>query len=140
MSDDEVGIEDYMSAGKLAGVYIKMRDARAKLKSSYEEQDKAIEEQMSTIETQLLDVCKRAEADSIKTQAGTIMRSVATRYWTNDWDSMYNFIKENDALGLFEKRISQANMRQFIEENPDKFPPGMLVDSKYKIIVRRSKS
>jgi hypothetical protein len=68
------------------------------------------------------------------------MRSVATRYWTNDWDSMYNFIKENDALGLFEKRISQANMRQFIEENPDKFPPGMLVDSKYKIIVRRSKS
>lgn len=144
MSDDnddgEVGIDEYMSANKLAGVYLKMRDARAKLKSSYEEQDKAIEEQMSVIEAQLLDVCKKSEADSIKTQAGTIMRSVATRYWTNDWDSMYNFIKDNDALGLFEKRISQANMRQFIEENPDKFPPGMLVDSKYKIIVRRSKS
>jgi hypothetical protein len=68
------------------------------------------------------------------------MRSVATRYWTNDWDSMYNFIKENDALGLFEKRIHQVNMKQFLEENPDSFPPNMLVDSKYKIIVRRSKS
>ena len=52
---------------------------------------------------------------------------------------MYNFVKDNDAYGLLERRIHQSNMKQFVDENPDKFPPGMLVDSKYKIVVRRGR-
>ena len=129
---------DDVSASKLSSIYLKIRDARSELKAKYEEDDKQLEAQMDVIETKLLEICKATDADSIKTQAGTVMRRVATRYWTNDWDSMYNFVKENDAYGLFEKRISQTNMKQFLEENPDKFPKGMLLDSQYKITVRRS--
>lgn len=126
------------SAGKLSEIYLKIRDARTELSDKYAEEDKKLEAQMDVIEARLLEICKETDADSFKTQAGTVMRRVATRYWTNDWDSMYQFIKDNDALGLFEKRISQTNMKQFLEENPDKFPKGMLLDSKYKITVRRS--
>jgi hypothetical protein len=129
---------DDVSTSKLSSIYLKIRDARSELKAKYDEEDKQLEEQMDVIEAKLLDICRATDADSIKTQAGTVMRRVAVRYWTNDWDSMYDFIKENDALGLFEKRISQTNMRQFLEENPDKFPKGMLLDSQYKITVRRS--
>lgn len=130
--------EDSLSANKLSQIYLKIRDARAELKSRYEEDDKKLEEQMDVIEAKLLEICKATDADSIKTQAGTVMRRVATRYWTNDWDSMYNFVKENDAYGLLERRLHQTNMKQFLEENPDKFPKGMLLDSQYKITVRRS--
>jgi hypothetical protein len=129
---------DEISTSKLSSIYLKIRDARSELKAKYEEEDKQLEAQMDVIEAKLLDICKATDADSIKTQAGTVMRRVATRYWTNDWDSMYEFVKENDAYGLFEKRISQTNMKQFLEENPDKFPKGMLLDSAYKITVRRS--
>ena len=129
---------DEVSTSKLSAIYLKIRDARSELKAKYEEDDKQLEAQMDVIEAKLLEICKAPDADSIKTQAGTVMRRVATRYWTNDWDSMYNFVKENDAYGLFEKRISQTNMKQFLEENPDKFPKGMLLDSQYKITVRRS--
>ena len=129
---------DEVSTSKLSAIYLKIRDARSELKAKYEEDDKQLEAQMDVIETKLLEICKATDADSIKTQAGTVMRRVATRYWTNDWESMYNFVKENDAYGLFEKRISQTNMKQFLEENPDKFPKGMLLDSQYKITVRRS--
>jgi hypothetical protein len=134
-----VDLSDY-PADKLAGLYLKIRDKRDALTREYEEKHKELQEQLDIVADEMLELCKENGADSIKTQAGTIMRSVATRYWTNDWDSMSNFIKENDALGLFEKRIHQVNMKQFLEENPDSFPPNMLVDSKYKIIVRRSKS
>lgn len=127
-----------VSAGKLSEIYLKIRDARSELKSRYEEEDKKLEAQMDVIEAELLDICKEQSADSIKTQAGTVMRRVATRYWTNDWDSMYNFVKDNDAYGLLERRLHQTNMKQFLEENPDKFPPGMLLDSQYKITIRRS--
>jgi hypothetical protein len=129
---------DDLSVGKLSQIYLKIRDARSELKSKYEEEDKTLEAQMDVIEAKLLEICKDTEADSIKTQAGTVMRRVATRYWTNDWDSMYNFVKDNDAYGLLERRLHQTNMKQYLEENPDKFPPGMLLDSQYKITVRRS--
>jgi hypothetical protein len=129
---------DDLSVGKLSQIYLKIRDARSELKAKYEEEDKKLEAQMDVVEAKLLDICKDTEADSIKTQAGTVMRRVATRYWTNDWDSMYNFVKDNDAYGLLERRLHQTNMKQYLEENPDKFPPGMLLDSQYKITVRRS--
>jgi len=131
-------MDEDVSASKLSSIYLKIRDARSELKSKYEEEDKQLEEQMDVIEAKLLDICRTTDADSIKTQAGTVMRRVAIRYWTNDWDSMYDFVKENDAYGLLERRLHQTNMKQFLEENPDKFPKGMLLDSQYKITVRRS--
>jgi hypothetical protein len=135
---EEEHTTDDLSVHKLTKVYLKIRDARAQLSKEYKEQDKALEEQMDVVEQKLLDICKQVDANTIKTPAGLVMRGIDTRYWTNDWDSMYKFVKDNDALGLFEKRLHQTNMKQFLEEYPDKFPPGMLVDSKYKIIVRRS--
>jgi predicted HicB family RNase H-like nuclease len=136
---EDASIDDAISANKLSQVYLKIRDAREKLSKEYEAADKELREQLELVESQLLDICKRVGAESIRTPAGTVMRRVATRYWTNDWDTMYNFIKENDAVGLLERRISQTNMKQFLDENPDLFPPGMLIDSTYKITVRRSK-
>lgn len=124
---------------KLAGIYIKIRDARAKLKSDYEVKDTELQEQMDVIEEQLLEACKSIGADSIRTAAGTVIRSVKNRYWTNDWDSMYSFVREHDAFGLLERRIHQTNMKQFIEENPNLLPMGLNTDSRYSIVVRRSK-
>jgi len=131
--------EEKPSVLQLTDIYLKIRDKKEEVQKQFDEQLKDLEEQLEVVEAELLELCKDLESDSIKTQSGTVMRRVSTRYWTNDWDSMYNFIKENDALELFEKRVSQGNMKQFLDENPDKFPPGMLVDSKYKITVRRSR-
>lgn len=123
---------------KLVKAYIKMRDARAVLSAEYEAKDKEIKDQMEMIEHTLLDVCKRAGADSIKTGAGTIIRGVKTSYWTSDWESMHNFIKENQALDLLERRIAQRAMGEFLKANPDKMPKGMNVETKYSVTVRRA--
>jgi hypothetical protein len=62
---------------------------------------------------------------------------VKKRYWTNDWHSFYAFLKEHEALELLEKRVAQTNMSTFLEENPDLHPPGLNVDSRYSVVVRR---
>jgi hypothetical protein len=131
--------EDEIPAEKLAKIYIKIRDAKSELVKKHDAEVAELEAQMDILSKKMLDICKENGADSIKTSAGTIMRSVSTRYMTNDWDSLYTFIKEHDAIGLLAKFIHQGNMKQFLEDNPDVFPPGMLVDSQYRIIVRRSK-
>ena len=131
-------VQDY-PADKLADIYIKIRDKREEMKAKFEEEYSKLTEQLDILFGEMLELCKENNADSIKTPAGTIMRRVETRFWTNDWDSFYNFVEEEDAFGLFEKRIHQGNMKQFLEENPDKMPKGLMSDSKYKITVRRSK-
>lgn len=126
-------------ADTLAEIYIKIRDKRAEMKEAYEEQDSALKEQQELLAEQMLTICHTQKADSIKTQSGTIIRKIDTRYWTSDWDKMYEFITEHDVYGLLEKRIHQTNMRQFLEEHPDLLPAGLMSDSKYSIVVRRSK-
>ena len=124
---------------KLAAVYIKIRDKRAVAKKEFDERDKGLEEQMQIVADEMLEACKRIGADSIKTPHGTIIRSVKSRYWTNDWDSMYTFIEGQGAFGLLEKRLHQTNMKDFLSENPDLYPVGLNVENSYTVVVRRSK-
>jgi len=131
-------VSDY-PADKLAEVYIKIRDKRDELKANFEAQYKELDEQLNMLSSEMLELCKENGANSIKTPVGTIMRRVDTWFWTSDWDSFYDFVQEHNAFGLFEKRISQSNMKQFLDDNPDVLPKGLMSDSKYKIIVRRSK-
>lgn len=139
--DEEVQGQDspQYDLDKLTAIYLKMRDKRDDMRREAEAREKEIEEQMSIIEAEMLEVCKQMNADSVRTPHGTIIRSVKSRYWTNDWDSMYQFIKEHDAFGLLEKRLHQTHMKEFLSENPDTFPIGVNVENSYSVVVRRSK-
>jgi hypothetical protein len=131
-------MEAEISADKLAKIYIKIRDAKEKEVEEHKGKIAILDEQLEMLSAQMLHICKEQNASSIKTEQGTIIKKISTRYWTNDWDSMHKFIMEHRALGLLEQRIHQTNMRQFLEENPELLPPGTLIDSKYTISVRRS--
>jgi ATP-dependent Lon protease len=122
---------------QLVKVYIKMRDARQRLQQEFDEADSKIKIQQEAIQQALLELCKETGTDGLKTAAGTVSRTVKTRYWTSDWNSMKNFIKEHDAFELLEQRVHQTNMKSFLEENPNLMPQGMNIDSKYAITVRR---
>lgn len=124
---------------QLTATYIKIRDARADLKRNYERADEELENQLTLIESEMLEICKAVDATSIKTNAGTVIRSVKSRYWTNDWDSMYSFIEKHRAFALLEKRLHQTHMKQFLEENPDVQPAGLNVEREFTVVVRRSK-
>ena len=129
-----------ISADKLVAAYIKMRDKRAELLREYEDADTGVKSQMELVEAKLLELCKSVGADSLKTKHGTVIRGVKTRYWTSDWASMHKFILEHQMPDLLEKRISQSTLKQLLDENPDMMPPGVNVDSKYSVTVRRSTS
>lgn len=132
-------IQEKVSLDKLTSLYIKIRDKRSANKKVFEAEDQDLEAQMQVLAQEMLDVCKDMNADSIRTPHGTIMRSIKSRYWTNDWDSIYGFIEETGAFGLLEKRIHQTNMKDFLAENPDLYPKGLNVESEYTVVVRRSK-
>jgi hypothetical protein len=127
-----------VDADKLVAAYIKMRDAKDAITREYDAKVNEIKEQMELIEQALLEICKSTGQDGGRTTYGTFSRSVKTRYWTNDWDSMYRFIKEHDAVQLLEQRVHQGNMKQFLQENPGTLPEGLNADARYAITVRRA--
>ena len=122
-----------ITADKLVKIYIKIRDKRAELTKEAD----ALEEQQNIIQAKLLEICKDTGAESLRTEFGTVTRRVSKRYWTSDWDSFYKFMKEHDAMQLLQQRVSNGNMEQFLEENPDIHPPGLNVDASFAVTVRR---
>lgn len=128
-----------ITVDKMVKAYIKMRDHRSAIKAQYEDEDSQIKEQMESIESELLELCKATGTDGLKTQFGTVSRSIKTRYDATDWESMHRFVLENSAPDLLERRIAQRAMREFIENNPELMPPGLNVTSQYAVTVTRSR-
>ena len=132
-------MDDKPSVDALVNVYVKIRDARDIARKEADRIEADFEEQLNIINQQILQICEETGADSIKTAHGTAIRTVKSRYWTNDWERFYDFIFEHQVPELLERRVHQTNIKQFLEENPDLLPAGLNVDSAYSITVRRSK-
>jgi len=128
-----------IGADKFAKVYLKMRDRLEEMRHEFETKEAELKAQMEVVEKAMLEICKNTGADSIKTPYGTIIKSVKTRYWTNDWESFYRFIQDHQVPDLLERRIHQTNMKTWVEDNPGLLPQGLNNESRYSATVRRSK-
>lgn len=126
-----------MDVSKLVEVYVKIRDKRAELKKSFEVEDNKLVEKLEMIESELLNVCKDNGVESLRTTSGTAFRTIKERVWAPDWDAFKEFVREHDAVELFESRIHQGNYKEWAEAHPDVSAP-VNVDRKYAITVRRS--
>lgn len=120
-----------ITADKLAAVYVKIREARNELAK----RDAELKEQLDSVSDKLLEICKEQGATTIRTEHGTISKRTNKRYWTSDWDSFFKFVKDNDAFALMQQRINNTNMAQFLEENPNLFPPGLQAEVGQSIVI-----
>jgi hypothetical protein len=125
------------SVEEMVSVYRKLRDAISEKEEAHKAAVAELREQLDIVSNALLEVCNSLQADSLRTAAGTVSRRVNTRYWTTDWEMMYDFIRENDAPFLLEQRIHNGNMKQFLDDNPDMLPVGLQADRKFVIQVRK---
>ena len=121
----------------MVAAYRKIREAISEKEEAHKADISGLREQLDIVSDALLGVCNSLQADSLRTAAGTVSRRVNTRYWTTDWERMYEFIRENDVPFLLEQRIHNGNMKQFLDENPDSLPIGLQADRKFVIQVRK---
>jgi hypothetical protein len=119
-------------------VYRKIRGAIDAKEEEHKTEIDTLKEQLGVVEAKLLDICNTQNIDSLRTPQGTVMRSVRTRYWTSDWEKLYDFIDKHGAPYLLERRISSSAMKDFLQQSPDiPLPEGLNTDSRYAITVRK---
>ena len=130
MELDDNKIEKMMQAS------VNMRDKIDELENKITE----IKTQKDKVDLALNEACRTLNVTSLKTKVGTLSRTLRTRYWTSDWPEMYKFIKENDMPEFFEKRLVQSIVKEFLEQNPDKAPPGLQATSEYTVRITKSRT
>jgi hypothetical protein len=123
---------------KMAKVYIRLRSEIATLTKEYETKVEVLKAKQAIITGAMKDIVLAQGAKSVKTEHGTVMLALKTRYWAGDWSEFHKFVVENNVPELLEKRIAQGNMGTYLEENPGKVPPGLNSDTEYQISVRKA--
>jgi len=124
---------------ELVEAYLLIRTERDRLLREYEVADAKLIEDMSMLESVILEMCNAVNADSIKTKHGTVMRKLNERFFCQDWDNFYKFVLDAEAVQLLERRIHQSNFKQFLAETAmDGLPPGVNVMREYGVSVRKA--
>jgi hypothetical protein len=129
--------EEMIPMDKLAKIYLKIRTRVQLLTQEYEKEKAGLEAQKAEIANAMRDQMKALGSKSVKTEYGTVMLGVKTRYSTQDWDAFKDFCISNNTIDLLERRIAQRNMAKWLEENPEDVPPGLNSDSEYEVTVRK---
>jgi len=122
---------------KLTKIYRKIKEHMDTLTQAYDTQLEELKAQQEQIKFALKDQMKANGQTSVKTSFGTVSLVTKTRYSTQDWDSFKRFVVEHEVVDLLEKRIAQANMAKFIDENPGLVPPGLNSMSEFEIRVTK---
>lgn len=117
---------------RLIRVYLKMKAKKVELDREVSD----IEGQMEMIKRTLLDYCKETNQEGAKTEEGQFYRTTNTRYGSSDWGRLGEFVVANNVPDLYEKRLHQGNVKQFLDDNPDVAIPGLMADTKYTVTIK----
>tara|TARA_E500000318_G_C3539534_1_gene204053 strand:+ start:13 stop:408 length:396 start_codon:yes stop_codon:yes gene_type:complete len=128
---------DKITPDKLAKTYLRIRAERSILSAKYKEEDGNLIRQLDIIKQAMLDHCEDHNVESVRTSEGLFFRSTKKKYWVSEWDAIHKLIVDNKVPELLDKRINQANMREFLEENPDLKPEGLEIEEEVTISVRK---
>ena len=119
--------------------YIALRDKRSELKKAYEADDSKYKEAMEKCESWLLAQANALGVDNFAVKGvGTAIKGKQMQVSCKDWKAFHQFVKENDMLDMFERRVSHAVLKQYMEDHNDEIPPGLDVIFEQIVTVRRA--
>ena len=126
---------------ELVKIYLTIRSEREKIESEWKARDTEFKNEQALLEQQMLAVCNESNATSIKTEQGTVIKSLKERFTVADGDSFRKFVMEQEMPELFEARIHQGNFKDFMSEHASEgLPPGVNVMREFTITVRKPTS
>ena len=122
---------------ELVDKYIELRDAKSKVKAAYDAKVARIDAVLDKIEGVLLTQFQESGMESVRTKSGTAYKQTRTSAGIADWDSVLEYIRENDLWNMLERRVSKAAVEQFKDAHGD-LPPGINWREEVVINVRRA--
>lgn len=121
---------------EVVSAYIKLRDQKTAVKTRHSEELAPINSKMYRLESWLLNQLNSSGSESVRTDAGTVYKSVRTSAKVEDWDVVLDYILANNLTHMLEKRVSKAAVEEFVEAQGEA-PPGVSINREVCVNIRR---
>ena len=115
---------------------MKLRHQKESIVNEAQAQVKDIKENMTKLEAWIKEKADADGVTSFKTKHGTAFLTTNDFARVADWDAMLEFIQENEAYDLLEKRVSKVAVRGYIDMNKA-VPAGVTYGTRVDINVRK---
>ena len=126
---------------ELVKTYLTIRGQKDKLYNEYKEKESELKNELTQIEQVLLSKCEEISADSIRTGAGTIIKTLKEEFVCSDWGSFTEYLKEHNAIELLWQRLNQSNFKEHMITHADEgLPPGISTMRQFSIVVKKPSS
>ena len=126
-----------LSIENLTSAYLNVRNERSELSAKFKKADAELLEAQEKLKAAMLNYCEEHGVESVRTAEGLVYKTSKEQYWTYDWDRFRAVVGEHRCPELLDRRINQSNLREFLEDNPDKLPKGLNKSVDVSVTVRK---
>lgn len=142
MSEElEQPIHESPKLDEMVKAYINIRTARENLYRQYKTKDSELGAELSQLEQVMLDECNSMNVESVRTNNGTITRTVKEQFACNNWDEFKQYVLEHGALELLQQRIHNGNFTEHMANHEGEgLPPGISSVREFSVVVRKPTS
>jgi hypothetical protein len=126
---------------EMVKAYIAIRTARENLYRQYKTKDNELGSELSQLEQVMLDECNALNVESVRTNNGTITRTIKEQFACNNWDEFKSYVLEHGALELLQQRIHNGNFTEHMANHEGEgLPPGISSVREFSVVIRKPTS
>ncbi len=121
---------------EVIAAYMKLRSKKEAIEAQVKDEVKTLKNKMEKLEAWIKEQADAQGVTSFKTKHGTAFLTTTDYANVADWDAVLDFIRDNEAFDMLEKRISKIAVRGYIEQNKA-VPPGVNYGTKLDVNIRK---
>lgn len=142
MSEElEQAVHESPKLDEMVKAYIAIRTARENLYRQYKTKDNELGGELSQLEQVMLDECNSLNVESVRTNNGTITRTIKEQFACNNWDEFKSYVLEHGALELLQQRIHNGNFTEHMANHEGEgLPPGISSLREFSVVIRKPTS
>lgn len=125
-----------LTVDQVIAAHMKLRNKKAQIEAATKEQVRDIKKQMEKLEAWIKEKADQDGVTSFKTKHGTAFLTTTDFASIENWDAALDFIINNEAYDMLEKRVSKTAVRGYIKENKE-VPPGINYGTRLDVNVRK---
>jgi hypothetical protein len=118
--------------------YIAVRDEIARLEEEHKAALRPLNALKEKLKQAILNFFDKTGQTSAKTKYGTASAKVVYTSPLSDPDLFMNFVRENDAYELMDRRANSTAVREYLDEHDGQLPPGVKLNARRTVGVTKS--
>lgn len=124
------------NVGDVIRTYMKLREQKAAIEGEVKERISGLKAKMEKLEAWIKTQADVQGVTSFKSEFGTAFLTTTDYANVADWDAVLDFIRDNEAYDMLEKRVSKIAVRGYIESTKA-VPPGITYGTKLEVNIRK---